>query len=880
MLSAGLMLLLAAACHGATPQQPSRHIALRWGVVSNFHPDTNASCELFLINQDSRPLPGSEWTLYFNSSREIVLQSLPPSVRITHINGDFYKLEPTTAFHPLMPGAELRIQFATVEPIINPTAGPDGFYFIFSNSNGQGLPPQAVASVTVEPFLAIEQTSRGAMDHVPLETPAQRYAENQTLTLLPADAVGKILPTPSHFELRGDHLDLGSDIRIHYAHGLLNEAAYLADALRPQLGRRIPIVESRARSPHTIALSLGDVTVDDHQEKPGDEAYSLSIDPRRGVAITGTDSAGVFYAIQSLRELIPPAKYDPLQSTIRLPAAVVGDAPRFPYRGLHLDVARNFQSKQSVMKLLDLMAFYKLNKLQFHLTDDEGWRLEIPGLPELTTVGSRRGHTLNDVKYLVPSFGSGPLPNPAVSHGTGHYTRDDFIQVLRYATQRHIEIIPELETMGHARASVEAMKTRYLRLSTHGNEKAATEYMLHDPQDHSVYQSVQKWNDNVINVCQPSALRFFDKVVSEISSMYREADATLTAIHIGGDELPPGVWTDSPACQALIGSDALAGAKSPANPTTSLNLYEYFISLLNHMLSDHHLITSGWAEIGLHRVSLDGKTFKEPNLAFSGKHFRVFPWDSTWGDGNEGVAYKLANAGYDVVMAHASNFYFDMPYDKDPEEPGNYWAGFVGTQQPYEFAPFNLYSSARTDVMGNAIDPQTAFKDSARLTPAGKNHVLGLQGELWSEVTEGQEMMEYQMFPKLLSLAERAWAKEPAWETMSQTSERDAKLATGWNEFANRLGQRELPRLSYLDGGVSYRLPPPGAVVEQGLLKANTAFPGLEIRYTTDGSEPTIHSNAYTAPVRVHGTIKLETFVVKERHSRTSLVTAQDATEK
>lgn len=873
MLPASLMLLLTAAYHGAPSQEaptPARRIAIRWGVISNFHPDENASCELFLSNQDTLPLAAHGWTLFFNSSREIVLQSLPASVHLTHINGDFYKLEPAAAFQTVLPGNEIRIPFTAKEPIINATAGPDGFYFVFANATGHDSPPQALASVTVEPFLTAEQASRGTMDHIPLQTPAQRFAENQALTMLPADAVGKIVPAPVHLQLRSGQLNLTANTEIHYAHSLnrlKNEASYLAESLSPQLGSRIRIVESRARSPHTIALSLGEVNVNGHLKQSGDEAYSLSIDPAEGISITGTDDAGVFYGIQSLRELIPPEAYGHPLLAISLPAVLVQDAPRFPYRGLHLDVARNFQSKQAVMKLLDRMALYKLNKLQFHLTDDEGWRLEIPGLPELTAVGSRRGHTLNDLDFLVPSFGSGPFPDPAVSHGTGHYTRADFIEILRYATQRHIEIIPELETMGHARASVQAMKARYLRLSAQGNEKAATEYMLHDPQDRSVYVSVQGWNDNVVNVCQPSALAFFEKVVSEISSMYREAGATLTAIHVGGDELPAGVWTASPACKALIASGA-ARVKNPAD------LYIYFLSQLNHMLSEHHLITSGWAEIGLHRVILNGKTLKEPNPEFAKKHFRVFPWDSTWGDGNEGDAYKLANSGFDLVMAHASNFYFDLPYDKDPEEPGNYWAGFVGTRQPYEFAPFDLYSGARSDVMGNPIDPQTAFKDSPRLTEAGKSHILGLQGELWSEVTKGQPRMEYQLFPKLLSLSERAWAKQQPWETIPQLDQRDAQLAAGWNEFANRLGQRELPRLSYLDGGVSYRLPPPGAVVEGGVLKANTAFPGLTIRYTTDGSEPDIHSNVYSDPVQVHGTIKLEAFSAAGKHSRPAVVSA------
>jgi hexosaminidase len=134
--------------------------------------------------------------------------------------------------------------------------------------------------------------------------------------------------------------------------------------------------------------------------------------------------------------------------------------------------------------------------------------------------------------------------------------------------------------------------------------------------------------------------------------------------------------------------------------------------------------------------------------------------------------------------------------------------------------------------------------------------------------------MEYLVFPKLLGLAERAWAASPAWEQAEGHDTRERLLGAAWNEFANRLGQRELPRLCYLAGGVSYRLPLPGAVVEGGLLKASAAFPGLAIRYTTDGTEPTAGSTMYGGPVPAEGTIKLKSFAASERGSRTSTVVA------
>ena len=160
------------------------------------------------------------------------------------------------------------------------------------------------------------------------------------------------------------------------------------------------------------------------------------------------------------------------------------DAPRFGYRGLMLDVARNFQPKATVLRTLDLMAQYKLNVLHFHLTEDEGWRLEIPSLPELTSVGARRGHTLDSSAFLPPAFSSGPeIDQP---FGSGFYSRADYVEILKHAAARHIEVVPELEMPGHARAAIKAMEARARRLTQAGDAEGAGRYLLSDPEDRSV----------------------------------------------------------------------------------------------------------------------------------------------------------------------------------------------------------------------------------------------------------------------------------------------------------------------------------------------------------------------------------------------------------
>ena len=718
--------------------------------------------------------------------------------------------------------------------------------------------PPVPLRITVLPFEAPRQTQRGPADQLAVPTAASRYRANASLTQLSPGKTGKLVPTPVNATRGAGHYVFTRSAAIRHADGLAAEAAFLADTLESLLGTRPMITPSPIRGDGAIVLRTGDVTVNG---KPGgEEAYRLAV-MQGGVEVVGADRASVFYGIQSLRGLLPVDAYRQVLETIRLEAVTIEDAPRFPYRGLHLDVARNFQSKDQVLKLLDLMALYKLNRFHLHLTDDEGWRLEIPALPELTKVGGRRDHTLNENDRLIPSFGSGPDADSPP--GSGHYTRGDFIDLLRYAHSRRIEVVPEIDVPGHARAALKAMEARHARLRSVGRDEAADAYRLRDPEDTSIYQSVQGWNDNVINVCLHATYQFLETVIDEIASAYVEAGAPLTTIHIGGDEVPRGVWEQSPACDARIASDeTLDGVH---------DLWSYFLRRVSDLLMARGLTTAGWEEIALTERTVGWQTVKVPEEAFLDRDFRPYVWNNVWGLGAEDVAYKLANAGYKVVLSGASSLYFDHAYDKDPDEPGFYWAGFADTRTPYELVPFDLFKTARTDLMGNALRP-SAFGDRVRPTDTGQENILGLQGQLWGETLNTPARMDYMAFPRLISLAERAWAPQPAWVKHADDISRERALAAEWNGFANRLGQRELPRLDYLHGGVGYRLPPPGGIIEGGALKANVALPGLMIRYTTDGSEPTVEAPLYSGPVAVSGTAKLKTFDTRGRGSRTTVV--------
>src|SRR6185295_14916174 len=306
-----------------------------------------------------------------------------------------------------------------------------------------------------------------------------------------------VFPTPLRLTKGAGELRLAGMPKVEAGAGLSGEAGFAAEYLRPYFAK------GKASSAAVVRLETGAV-----EGQGSREAYSLVVDTQ-GVRIVGTSPAGVFYGLQSLRSLLPaptPAK------GLVLPALQVVDAPRFGYRGFMLDVARNFQPKPLVLRTLDLLARYKLNVFHFHLTEDEGWRVEMPSLPELTTVGARRGHTLDSSRFLPPAWGSGPdVDRP---WGSGFYTRADYVEILRFAAARHIEVIPELEMPGHARAAIKAMEARFRERSAAGDAEGARRYLLSDAEDRSEYTSAQHYHDNVMNPALDSTYAFVERVVA------------------------------------------------------------------------------------------------------------------------------------------------------------------------------------------------------------------------------------------------------------------------------------------------------------------------------------------------------------------------------
>lgn len=799
-------------------------IAIAWECLSNYTRDDAFSARLTLHN-DSLEAVAPGWALYFNTCRKVIASSVSAGFAVEHVNGDLFRLTMPGA-SAWLPGETHTVEYEALHWAISITDAPLGFYL----EPGGGGKPVDLGDPEIAPFARPEQRHRMRGDLLPTADAAWRFEQNAVLQLLPEDQVGRITPRPQSARFDGRVCLLSRHAPLSYEPALWNEASLLASMLGGLPGT-VP------GGTAGIILETGGV-----DGMAGAEAYLLDIGPGR-VRIRGASPHGVFNGIQSLAQLLSPQG--------GLPAGQVADAPRFGYRGMMLDVARHFAGVGTVLRLLDCMASYKLNRFHFHLTDDEGWRLAIGALPELTGVGARRGVSLDGSACLPPSFGSGA--DIDASAGSGFYTASEFIAILRHAHARHIEVIPEFNMPGHARAAVTAMRARHRRLLAAGDREGAEAYLLSDPDDTSSYESVQLWHDNVICIALPSVDRFIDTVVGEVCMLYREAGVPLRVIHTGGDEVPPGAWLGSPRCRALM---------QERGWTNVQQLHDDFLERCRAILARHGLEFAGWDETALVR---EGERLL-PNPRFAGPSFHVYVWNNAWGSGQEDCACRLANAGYDVVLSNAANLYFDLAYAKHPQEPGYYWAGFVGTRNAFGFCPLDVGALPGVDPMGRALEGGAL----QGLDSTGRARIAGLQGQLWGENARSRARLEYLALPRLIALAERAWAPDPGWQDITDPQQRASRVLRDWNEFANRLGQRELPRLDRARRPWDYRLPPPGAVLREGWLHANVALPGLAVHYTLDGLEPHVGSPRYDAPVALGDAreVKLASFDTRGRASR------------
>lgn len=360
------------------------------------------------------------------------------------------------------------------------------------------------------------------------------------------------------------------------------------------------------------------------------EGYILDISYGT-VKIQAADEAGRYYANKTLARLREAG----------MPNCHIEDWPDYPYRGFMLDIARNFTKKEDILRLIDQMSEYKLNVLHLHLVDDEAWRLEIPGIPELTEIGSKRGYTTDERNCLLPFYGGGWNDADSTNPANGFLTRQDFIDILVYAHEHYINVIPEIDIPGHSRAAIRCMEARYYKHIDRDPSKAYL-YLLTDFKRKKVdYNSAQSYKDNVIAINLTSSLVFMDKVISEIRKMYDDAKVPPTYFHLGGDEVAKGVYTDEE--------------------------HAAFLAQLRSSVSDNGFRPAGWEEIA--SVLPEMK-----------------PLSYCW-KVSQRKAQELSSQGFPVVLSCANVLYFDHVYVRHQEEHGLYWAGSCEMMDTYLFEP-------------------------------------------------------------------------------------------------------------------------------------------------------------------------------------------------
>lgn len=457
-------------------------------------------------------------------------------------------------------------------------------------------------------------------------------------------------------------VDKNVDVRV------TNTFFILKEQLKTAAGIKLAI--NNLQSSNAIVFKM-------NKHLPKKESYQLTIDKNR-ITVEARESVGFFYASQTLRQLLPAEiESNSLQTNIQwsVPCCKIDDTPRYAYRGLLLDVARHFSSKEEVMRYIDQMAFLKLNTFHWHLTDDQGWRIEIKKYPKLTQTGGFRNRTL---------IGNYTTTNRRWNDSIvgGFYTQDEIKEVIAYAQRRFINVMPEIELPGHAVAALAA----YPQYSCSGGP----------------FEVEGLWGVfNDVYCTREETMQFLENVLAEVAGLF-----PYSYIHIGGDECPKLRWSRCNACQERMHTEGLKDEHE---------LQAYVVARIAKYLQGKGKRMIGWDEI------LEGGLLKKDNDAI------IMSWRGEKG----GIA--AARLNHDVIMTPNSHLYLDHFQSKEPGEPIAI-GGFLPLQTVYGYNP---------------------TPDS--LKQAEAKHILGVQGNVWTEYMNNPKHREYMIFPRVLALSEIAW---------------------------------------------------------------------------------------------------------------------------
>ena len=464
-----------------------------------------------------------------------------------------------------------------------------------------------------------------------------------------------------------------------------------------------------------------------------------------------------------------------------LPNLVIEDWPDFGYRGFMLDISRNFTNKDNILKFIDLLAHYKASVFHLHFGDDEGWRVEIPQFPELTTYGAYHEFPYKDengnyteTNYLLPSYNGSVDPKDLTSSANGHLTAAEYVEIVKYAWERRITVIPEFDTPGHSRAAIKAMQA-------YAERTGDDSYLLSDPEDKSEYCSVQYYKDNALNVALPSTYKFIEVVFDQLIAYHKEAGAPIPAIHVGGDEVPHGAWVGSEPCQKIMaerGWDNIELLKS------------YYIENVLDIAESRGVKISGWQELVM---DLEDHVYERMKKNLYSVNF----WHT--GTGNEEFPYKYANDGVPAVLSNMTNTYVDFAYTPDKTERGLSWGGFVDERRSFSLLPFDIYRSVRWDDKGRIRNIEKLPEGKTPLV--AKQNIIGVQAQLWTETVRSFDHVTSYVFPKVCGVFERAWNASPSWE--GTTVADDPAFMTELDRYYSTVVDHEMPY--YEAEGVAYR---------------------------------------------------------------------------
>jgi hexosaminidase len=590
---------------------------------------------------------------------------------------------------------------------------------------------------------------------------ARRGDPADDLPLIPRPA--SVVTSPGAFVMRpSTRIAVQDDDEVRWI------GTWLADLLSRTAQPGIQLVDRGAADSGIVLLQIAPLP-----GNPGVEAYRLEVSPAR-IVVSASDPAGLFYGAVSLWQLATAGER--VNRAITIPAVTIEDAPRFAWRGLMLDVARHYLPPRSIKNMIEWMALHKLNVLHWHLTDDQGWRLEVPGYPRLTEVGAWRVPAGRAAARDVD-----PATGRPRQYG-GYYTAEEVRDLVRYAAKRQVTIVPEIEMPGHAQAAL----TAYPALGA-GEPPAGVspDWGIHD---------------YLFNV-EEGTFEALEAVLSEVVELFPSR-----YIHVGGDEAVKTRWANSARVQARMRE---LGVENEAE------LQSRFIARIERFLAAHDRKLIGWDEI------LEGGLAPEAT---------VMSWRGTDG------ALEAARMGHDAVLTPAPTLYFDHIQSRLPGEPPGR-GGVVALSDVYAFDPL----------------PEG-------LTDAEQRHVLGLQGNLWSEHIRTPERLAYMAFPRAAALAEIGWSPP-------------ARL--GWTGFVSRLpAQFERYRalgIPFATSAFDVQVRTDWHPDVDGIEVALSSQSGLgTIRYTVDGSAVTASSPPYTKPLRLPADAMLAaaTFLDARRVSR------------